>query len=626
MDATIRIDAARRWLDFNWIASLIRCVLPILIAAGVTACSGSSSPAPDPSAQHGGVAAPAGAAAPAGDQAPAELQLPIDLIAPSAQSNLSAGSGWVDDGQAVVTYDPLADESRIVAKTNDAASGFGTLRYLSSTRVNADRLVRGCVKARGRGVVQIRMLSMTPSSAVPIGAATRIDLLDDQAERCYKVHSVPGPGTPVALEISAIAVPVELLVKSATLQVAPAQFAVHSTLITAPANGGYQVIGPPNPGQATLGFSDPSSTVAGSYFDSSGNGACTVIPHGARPPSTPTNAGYAANRANSAESNGAGGSDGKNCPIPWNAFTSITWNRTAPDPITTARTTQDIQLVSAESAAMPKGLFGRSGRVVQFYAERGDTWEFGPSTNRQLINYPRTELSAFMRSSVDGTDAFHFRPGKTYRILTSYFLPANDTDYAIDSAQDELHLDVHHPCELGGEQTLQRLITTTGSDERGSALWQVRSAPKLFTREQCLDPGFKPPGLLERRFYVMDVKGSRGRWIDIDIEYRPAVDSDGRLIIKEDGCTVVSLIGIPNSFAMTYPDGPQAGIATHGSLQIGLYKWDWNKGLTVPPGVLATAFTPGVGISTVSRRKFYVGPVLMGAKPCGGAGDPLCNR
>lgn len=549
-------------------------------------------------------------------------QMPVDLIPAAAQSNITAAQGWSDNGKLIRTYNATTGETRIFPKDSTAANNYGGVEYDSVHVVAANQLVRGCVKARGTGSVQVKIMNMAvPTNPVQIGATTTIDLLNDvndngnRIERCYKVHSVAGPGAKVALIIVNITngqggTPVvDLYVKSATLQIAPSDFAKHSSLVTAASAGTYQVIGLPNPGTdpnnpAKLSYTDPSPIVASVYFDGNGNNQCNVIPNGVRPPTTPSNPSPTTNKSN-ATSYGSGGTDGKNCTIPWNALTSKS-----------TRTTQDIQIKTAQSAGFPTGLFGRSGRVVEFYSARGDTWDFGTG----LINYPRTELSSYMISNADGINAFHFKPGKTYRILTSYYLPANDTDYKIDTTQEELTLDVHHECD-GGGQALQRLSTTYLNDSRGASLWQVRSSPTNWG-PSCTVPG----NITEKHALVMDLEGSRGRWIDLDIEYKPAHDNTGRLIIKEDGCTVVSMINQPNSFWTQFPDPPQQSIETRGRLQIGFYKWDWNKGLPLPPGVIQSDFTPNIPISTVTQRKFYYGPLLMGAKPCGGSLDPLCNN
>lgn len=409
-----------------------------------------------------------------------------------------------------------------------------------------------------------------PTNPVTISGPIDVNLLNDTnadgtyVERCYRIPQVSGPGANVALLVSSItnganATPVvNLYVKNATMQsIDPNAFDV-----SVPST--YSIV------NRVIDYQDTSSSLpVGNPLKD--NGLCQIVPPGSG--AALHSGGVSPVAKNKANTLSGGVGDGLNCTIPWHAFTSVS---------NPPRTTQDIALVT--------GVGGRTNRVVKFEARKFDQWN--------TENYPRSELALPFVSNSQPSTGFFFEYGKNYYIKTSYFLP---TDYVVDVLQDELSFQVHHPC--GGQPQLSRIFTKFFGDAvKGGSNWKVRTSPTPWGMTCSL-----PSDINEKNFSVWDLASSRGRWIDIEVDYKPAYDNTGRLIVKEEGCTVISLINAPNSYDTVFPaGGAQSGPAA-GRLQLGIYKWDWNT-------AASTLDTAGPGGTPVPRILYY-GPTMIAVKP-----------
>ena len=148
--------------------------------------------------------------------------------------------------------------------------------------------------------------------------------------------------------------------------------------------------------------------------------------------------------------------------------------------------------------------------------------------------------------------------GRTYTIRTSYYLPP---DYVIDYKQPELSLQLHQPDVDGrGRPPLSQFF------ENGKIIWALRwsSVPGYHG-----DP-FDPPSPGGNLFFTVgNIADIIGKWVDLEITYKPAWDNTGVLIIKMNGQVVLDRQNAPNNYNMK----EHAGYFK----LFGWYKWFWKS-------------------------------------------------
>jgi hypothetical protein len=144
--------------------------------------------------------------------------------------------------------------------------------------------------------------------------------------------------------------------------------------------------------------------------------------------------------------------------------------------------------------------------------------------------------------------------GKTYTIRTSYFLPAN---YQIDLKQPELSFQIHQ--NGPGRPPIQQDF------QRGKVHWEVKwSQVPGYTGNPYTPP---LPGATVA-YDVANLADIAGKWVDLEVVYKPSAFEDGIFIVKMNGTTVIDRKG-PNNY--NYNNGSNAGYIK----MFGWYKWFW---------------------------------------------------
>ncbi len=144
--------------------------------------------------------------------------------------------------------------------------------------------------------------------------------------------------------------------------------------------------------------------------------------------------------------------------------------------------------------------------------------------------------------------------GKTYTIRTSYFLPAN---YQIDMKQPELSFQIHQ--NGPGRPPIQQDF------QRGKVHWEVKwSQVAGYTGNPYTPP---QPGATVA-YDVANLADIVGKWVDLEVVYKPSAFADGIFVVKMNGATVIDRKG-PNNY--NYNNGSNAGYIK----MFGWYKWFW---------------------------------------------------
>ena len=171
----------------------------------------------------------------------------------------------------------------------------------------------------------------------------------------------------------------------------------------------------------------------------------------------------------------------------------------------------------------------------------------------------------------------YFEYGRLYSITTSYLLPAN---YEIDPVQQELSFQIHHDC-LGGSPSLAQVFSG------GHIEWQIYSAS---APDYC-GGDYDKAKLHHRSFDVGPI--IRGRWVDLQVTWRPAWDAAGILRVRMNGKLVVTYRG---RTAYNLTNGHP------GYLKEGIYKWCFKL-----PAPTCADEKP----TPVKQRVVYYGPTLI---------------
>jgi hypothetical protein len=144
--------------------------------------------------------------------------------------------------------------------------------------------------------------------------------------------------------------------------------------------------------------------------------------------------------------------------------------------------------------------------------------------------------------------------GKTYTIRTSYFLPAN---YQIDLKQPELSFQIHQ--NGPGRPPIQQDF------QRGKVHWEVKwSQVPGYTGDPYTPPS---PGATVA-YDVANLADIIGKWVDLEVVYKPSAFEDGIFVVKMNGATVLDRKG-PNNY--NYGNASNAGYIK----MFGWYKWFW---------------------------------------------------
>jgi Polysaccharide lyase len=188
---------------------------------------------------------------------------------------------------------------------------------------------------------------------------------------------------------------------------------------------------------------------------------------------------------------------------------------------------------------------GRGGYATKCSAFRSDDFSRTPGGG-----VPRCE--GVPRAAKGGSIALVF--GKTYTIRTSYFLPAN---YQIDLKQPELSFQIHQ--EGPGRPPIVQQFT------RGKVHWEVKwSQVPGYTGNPFTPP---TPGATVT-YDVANLVDIIGKWVDLEVIYKPSIYDDGVFVVKMNGNTVIDRKG-PNNY--NYANPSDAGYIK----LFGWYKWFW---------------------------------------------------
>jgi hypothetical protein len=188
---------------------------------------------------------------------------------------------------------------------------------------------------------------------------------------------------------------------------------------------------------------------------------------------------------------------------------------------------------------------GRGGYATKCSALRSDDFSRTPGGG-----VPRCE--GIPRGSTGSPIGLTF--GKTYTIRTSYFLPAN---YQIDMKQPELSFQIHQ--NGPGRPPIQQDF------QRGKVHWEVKwSQVAGYTGNPYTPP---LPGATVA-YDVANLADIAGKWVDLEVVYKPSAFEDGIFVVKMNGATVIDRKG-PNNY--NYTNGSNAGYIK----MFGWYKWFW---------------------------------------------------
>jgi hypothetical protein len=188
---------------------------------------------------------------------------------------------------------------------------------------------------------------------------------------------------------------------------------------------------------------------------------------------------------------------------------------------------------------------GRGGYATKCTAFRSDDFSRTPGGG-----VPRCE--GVPRNS--NGQVFGLAFGKTYTVRTSYFLPAN---YQIDLKQPELSFQIHQ--NGPGRPPIQQDF------QNGKVHWEVKwSQVPGYTGDPYNPPA--PGGTAN--YDVANLTDIIGKWVDLEVTYRPSAFDDGILIVKMNGTTVIDRKG-PNNY--NYGNASNAGYIK----LFGWYKWFW---------------------------------------------------
>jgi hypothetical protein len=188
---------------------------------------------------------------------------------------------------------------------------------------------------------------------------------------------------------------------------------------------------------------------------------------------------------------------------------------------------------------------GRGGYATKCSALRSDDFSRTPGGG-----VPRCE--GIPRGSTGSPIGLTF--GKTYTIRTSYFLPAN---YQIDLKQPELSFQIHQ--NGPGRPPIQQDF------QRGKVHWEVKwSQVPGYTGNPYTPP---LPGATVA-YDVANLADIAGKWVDLEVVYKPSAFEDGVFVVKMNGATVIDRKG-PNNY--NYNNGSNAGYIK----MFGWYKWFW---------------------------------------------------
>jgi Polysaccharide lyase len=190
---------------------------------------------------------------------------------------------------------------------------------------------------------------------------------------------------------------------------------------------------------------------------------------------------------------------------------------------------------------------GRGGYATKCSAFRSDDFSRTPGGG-----VPRCE--GIPRGSTGKPIGLTF--GKTYTIRTSYFLPAN---YQIDMKQPELSFQIHQ--NGPGRPPIQQDF------QRGKVHWEVKwSQVAGYTGDPYTPP---LPGATVA-YDVANLADIAGKWVDLEVVYKPSAFEDGVFVVKMNGATVIDRKG-PNNY--NYTNGSNAGYIK----MFGWYKWFWKS-------------------------------------------------
>ena len=167
--------------------------------------------------------------------------------------------------------------------------------------------------------------------------------------------------------------------------------------------------------------------------------------------------------------------------------------------------------------------------------------------------------------------------GRTYMVRTSYYLPP---DYQIDLKQPELSFQIHQ--DFGdGRPPIQQDF------QEGKVVWEVKWSQKRGYHGETYDPPKDAPGATDK-YTVANISDIKGKWVDLEITYKPASDNSGVLIVKMNGQTVIDRQNQPNNYNVQ-------GMASAGYIKMfGWYKWFWKS-----------------QASDASERTVYYGPTQI---------------
>ena len=190
---------------------------------------------------------------------------------------------------------------------------------------------------------------------------------------------------------------------------------------------------------------------------------------------------------------------------------------------------------------------GRSGKVTRCSSFQSEDFSSVPGGG-----VPRCEGVP----SYQGSHYISF--GRTYVLRTSYYLPPN---YQIDLKQPELSLQLHQPDVDGrGRPPIQQTFRD------GKVIWEIKWSGVAGYHGDPYDP--PQPGSTDY-YTVANLNDIIGKWVDLEITYKPAFDNTGILIVKMNGQTVIDRQNQPNNYNMKEGAG-------YWKL-FGWYKWFWKS-------------------------------------------------